>query len=122
MKIQHFQELLVWQKSHKFVLEIYEITKIFPKDERFGLTSQIRRSASSICANLAEGFIKSTKDFIRFIDIAKGSLEETKYHLILSKDLNYLNNNKYERLVNLSDEIGRMLNGLSKTLRTKIKC
>ena len=83
--IRNFEDLLVWQKGHQFVLEIYKITQKFPEEEKFGLISQIRRSSLSICANIAEGNKKSTKDYLRFIDIAQGSLEETKYHLILKK-------------------------------------
>lgn len=82
MKINTFEDLVVWQKAHEMVLTIYKITKLFPEDERFGLVVQLRRSSSSICANMAEGYTKSTKDFIRFLDIARASLEETKYHLI----------------------------------------
>jgi len=80
-----FQDLRVWQKAHEFVLLIYDITKHFPPNELFGVTSQIRRSAVSICANIAEGHRKTNKDFLRYLDIAQGSLEETKYYLILSQ-------------------------------------
>ena len=117
MKILHFQELTVWQKAHQLTLNIYNLTRTFPQEERFGLINQIRRSSASICANLAEGYKKSTKDFSRFIDIAEGSLEETKYHLILSKDLQYCGSAEFEKIYGSACEIGRMLNGLQQKLR-----
>jgi len=98
-------------------LEIYILTRGFPIEEKFGLISQIRRSASSICANIAEGYKKSRKDFIRFLNISEGSLEETRYHLILSRDLGYFTKSQCEVLFDLSDEVGRMLNGLIKKLQ-----
>ena len=117
MKVLHFQELMVWQKAHQLTLEIYNLTRKYPQEERFGLINQIRRSSASICANLAEGYKKSTKDFARFIDIADGSLEETKYHLILSKDLQYCSLVEFQKIYDLACEIGRMLNGLQQKLR-----
>ena len=111
-----FQNLKVWQKAHHLVLEIYKETRQFPDEERYRLISQVRRSAVFICANIAEGSKKSKKDFSRFLDIAQGSLEETKYHLILSKDLGYLDSALFENLSRLSDEVGRMLYGLNKSL------
>ena len=104
--IKSFKDFKVWQKSHSLVLRIYTVTRIFPKDEQFGLTSQMRRSSASICANIAEGYKKSRKDFLRFLDIAEGSLEETKYHLILSKDLQYLSIDEFKEFYQLSEEIG----------------
>ena len=80
-----FQDLLVWQKSHQFVLGVYGLTKNFPRSETYGLTSQFRRAAVSIPANIAEGFRKRGKaDKVRFLNIAQGSLEECRYYLILS--------------------------------------
>jgi len=85
-----FQDLVVWQKAHEFVLEIYRISKGFPKEENYGLTSQLRRSAVSVPANIAEGFKKKGRnDKARFFNIAQGSLEESRYYLILAKDLAY---------------------------------
>jgi four helix bundle protein len=116
MKIKCFTGLIVWEKGHKLVLAIYSNAKYFPDEERFGLISQLRRSSVSICANIAEGYKKSTKEFVRYLDIAEGSLEETKYHLILSKDLNYLNESRFIKLFNQCEEIGKMLNGLMQNL------
>ena len=111
-----FQDLIVWQKAHQFVLAIYTATKKFPPDERFGLTSQIRRASVSIPANIAEGFSKKTKaDKARFYNISKGSLEEVRYYLILSRDLGYTaNSNLFTQL----EEISRLLHSYTKNLLT----
>jgi four helix bundle protein len=85
-----FEDLIVWQKAHQFVLEVYKLTKDFPKEELYGLTSQLRRAAVSIAANIAEGYKKRTKpDKTRFFNIAEGSLEECRYYLILATELKY---------------------------------
>src|SRR5688572_8551225 len=103
-----FKDLIVWQKAHQFVLEVYRFTRNFPADERFGLTSQLRRAAVSVPANIAEGFPKrGTNDKVRFFNIAQGSLEEVHYYLILAKDLGYGNT---DPLLNFYDEVGRLLN------------
>lgn len=109
MTIRSFEDLIIWNKAHALTLEIYEITKHFPTDERYGLVSQIRRSTSSICANISEGYQKSRKDYIRYLDISRGSLEETKYHLILSRDLKYLSIDSFKKLFNLTEEIGKIM-------------
>lgn len=116
MSIHNFLDLTVWNKAHQLTLEIYQLTKSFPSDELYGLVGQMRRSAISICANIAEGHKKSTKDYARFIQIANGSLEETRYHLILCRDLNYISNINYNKSIEKVDEIGKMLNGLRKKL------
>ncbi|MBF0521763.1 MAG: four helix bundle protein [Candidatus Omnitrophica bacterium] len=113
-----FENLIVWQKAHIFVIEIYRITKDFPKEESVGIISQIRRSTFSICVNIAEGHKKTRKDFARFLDIAQGSLEETKYYLILAKDLHYYREEKYLELKFQSEEIGKLLTGLIRSLRS----
>ena len=85
-----FEDLLVWQKAHLFVLSVYHLTGTFPKHEIYGLSSQLRRAAVSIPANIAEGFRRRSKaDKIRFLSIAQGSVEECRYYLILVKDLGY---------------------------------
>ena len=107
MATKSFKELLVWQKAHQFVLHIYSYTTTFPKEELHGLTSQFRRSAISIPANIAEGYKKSgTADKARFMNIAQGSLEECQYYLILSNDLGYGENKEF---VSLLDEVSKML-------------
>jgi len=114
-----FKSLKVWQKTHNLVLNIYKITKEFPKSEIYGLTSQIRRSASSVATNIVEGYKrKSKKDFNHFLNISVGSLEETKYHLLLAHDLEYLNKKNYKDLSESLEEVGRMLNGFRKKLTT----
>ena len=113
-------KLLVWQKSHELVLKIYEVTKNFPKDEQFGLTSQIRRAATSIPSNIVEGKARgSSKDYNRFLLIARGSLEETKYQLLLAKDLKYINENIYKEIYKKMDEVGRLLGGLINNLERR---
>jgi four helix bundle protein len=85
-----FEDLIVWQKAHQFVLAVYRFTESFPKAELYGLTSQLRRAAVSVPANIAEGFKKKGRaDKARFMNIAQGSLEESRYYLILSRDLGY---------------------------------
>jgi len=85
-----FEQLIVWQKAHRFVLGVYRFTENFPRSETYGLTSQLRRAAVSVPANIAEGFKKRGRaDKVRFLNIAQGSLEECRYYLILAKDLNY---------------------------------
>ena len=106
-KAKKFQDLIVWQKAHQLVLEIYKTTLLFPKDEQFGLTSQLRRSSISIPVNIAEGFRRNGKlDKARFLNIAEGSLEETKYFLILAKDLKYT---KTDDILKLSEEVSKLL-------------
>ncbi len=102
-----FEDLIVWQKAHQFVLEMYRLTEKFPKNEIYGLTSQFRRAAISIPANIAEGFKKKGKaDKARFLNIAQGSLEECRYYLILSKDLGYCDSTK---LNNQLSEVSKIL-------------
>ena len=113
-KARRFQDLMVWQKSHQFVLDIYKLTRSFPDYELFGLTSQIRRSAVSIPANIVEGFKRRGKaDKVRFFNISQASLEETKYYLILAHDLGYA---ETESLQKEADEVGRLLDGYMKAI------
>ena len=107
-------------KSTWLVLEIYRITEKFPDRERFGLISQMRRSAVSVPASIAEGFKRrSDKEFRQFINIASSSLEETKYYLILSAELKYINRVDYQKLLDLSDEVGKMLYSFYKKLNSE---
>ena len=112
-----FKNIMVWQKAHELVLQIYKTTKGFPRSETYGLTAQIRRSAASVATNIVEGYKRrSDKDFAHFLNMADGSLEETKYHLLLAYDLKYMAKNDYESLSKLADEVGRMLFGFQKKL------
>jgi len=109
-----FQDLLVWQKAHSFVLSVYRITGEFPKYEIFGLTSQFRRAAVSIAANIAEGFSKRSKvDKARFFNIAQGSVEECRYYLILSNDLGYCDASDIYPLLY---EVSKLLHAYSSTV------
>jgi four helix bundle protein len=112
-KINSFEDLLVWKKYHELVLKIYHITSAFPDIETFGLTSQIRKSSSSITANIAEGFGRyHHKDKIRFYIHARGSSTESLNHLILARDLHYISEAQYLELKTILIEGQKMLNGL----------
>jgi four helix bundle protein len=109
-----FKDLIVWQKAHKFVLEVYKTTTAFPRHETYGLSSQMRRAAVSIAANIAEGFRKRGKgDKARFLKIAEGSLEESHYYLILAQDLDYA---ETDSLVTALDEVSRLLRSYSRAI------
>ncbi|HAX91351.1 MAG TPA: four helix bundle protein [Rhodospirillaceae bacterium] len=111
--VQSYKDLEVWKKSVSLVTEIYAVTKGFPREEIYGLTSQIRRSAVSIPSNIAEGRAKrSTKDYIRFVNISYGSMAELETQLIIGNNLGYLNQDRLGELLEKLSEIGRMLNGL----------
>ena len=116
MKTKRFEDMVVWLKAYILVLEIYRLAREFPQDERFGLTSQMRRCAVSVPANIAEGYRrKGMKDKLKFYNIAQGSLEELRYYLILSKDLGYLKvPSKY---IELQEEVARILSGYMKGIK-----
>ncbi len=114
---QDTSKLIAWQKSHKLVLIIYKITTYFPKDELYGLTSQMRRASTSVPCNIVEGKARgSSKDFKRFLLIARGSLEEVKYQMLLAKDLKYIEEETYLEVLSLAKEVGRLLAGLIRKL------
>jgi|SRR3972149_6675562 len=115
-KAKRFSDLIVWQKAHQFVLDVYRLSSEFPKTEIYGLTSQIRRAAVSVPANIAEGFRKQTNpEKLRFLNIAQGSLEECRYYLILVSDLGYGSTEKLDcQLI----EVSKLLQGYSKAIRT----
>ena len=108
--MRDFRKLAVWQKSHCLTLAVYKTTKLFPKEEIYGLTSQIRRASASISANIAEGCgRKGEPELARFFQIAMGSASELEYHLLLSHDLGLLKTHDYEQLVADATEVKRML-------------
>ena|SRR3989338_6190599 len=114
-------EVPVFVKSHNLVLLVYKITKNFPRSEIFGLVSQLRRSASSIPANITEGFYrKSTRELIHFLYNARGSVGETMYHLRLAWDLGYIEDKDYQNLEQSYADVVKQLNGWIKSLRSKI--
>jgi four helix bundle protein len=118
--VSNFQDLHVWQKAHQLVLNIYQLTKSFPKDEKFRITEQLLRAVISIPTNIAEGFGRyTTKDYIKFLIIARGSVSEVVYLLLLTKDLNYISKTDYENYLQELEEIGKMINGLINSLKTK---
>lgn len=118
MTTQKFQELIVWQKAHQFVLGVYKYIKTFPKEEVYALSSQFKRAAVSIPVNIAEGYKKRGKaDKARFMNIAQGSIEECQYYLILSYDLGYGENEDLRLLLN---EVSKMLESYNQKILNSI--
>ena len=115
---QNFQDLTVWQKAHQFVLGVYRLSKTFPREEIYGLTSQFRRAAVSVAANVAEGFKKRGRvDKVRFMNIAEGSLEECRYYLILTRDLGYADPLENVRQL---EEVSKLLGSYSAAIRASV--
>ena len=111
-----FEDLMVWQKAHQVVLHVYEFSAIFPKTELYGLTSQLRRAAVSVAANIAEGFRRQRRpDKARMLNIAQGSLEECRYYLILVKDLGY---GQTVELNSLLEEVSKLLTSYRSAILT----
>lgn len=120
-KIRNYRDLAVWQRGMEIARQVYEATKDFPADERFGLTSQLRRAAVSVPANIAEGHARSsTKDYLRFIAIAIGSLAETATFLELSGQLGYGNVDQLRSIYESTNEERRMLRSLQQSLRRRL--
>ena len=120
MSVKSFRELIAWQKAMDLVAEVYAATVNFPSDERFGLTSQLRRAAVSIPSNIAEGQGRNTpRDFVHFLSIAYGSLCEVQTQVLLSQRLQYMDTFSAEQIMEHSEEVGRILNGLSNSLIAK---
>jgi four helix bundle protein len=118
--IKGFQDLVVWQKAHKLVLEVYRLTNLFPRSEQFGMVSQLRRSAYSIPATLAEGYgRRSTKELLQFLAVANGSAEELRYFLILSKDLRYVSPQDEATLNSEITSIVQMMAALTRSLKSR---
>jgi len=116
--MKSYRELLVWQEAYKLALAVYEITKNFPVSESYGLVSQIRRAIVSISANIAEGFNRQTKkEYLQFLYISRGSLQEIDFLLLLAKDLKYLEEIKYFEIKEKIDLVGRLLSGLIKSIK-----
>ncbi len=115
--VKDFRDLQVWQKAHQLTLMVYRLTASFPRDERYGLTSQLRRSSSSIAANLAEGCGRNgDAELARFCSIAMGSASELEYHLLLARDLNLVNTADSAALAKQTSEVKRMLTGFQQKL------
>lgn len=120
MKTKGFRDLLVWQKAFALILEIYQATKTFPKDEQYSLVSQVRRAAISVAANIAEGYERQhRKEYLRFLGISKGSLGELETYLLLSKELKYFTESEFSLIENRRSEVARLLIGLMSSLSGK---
>lgn len=118
--MRNYKELIVWKSAHRATLEIYSSTRQFPREELYGLTSQLRRASASIGANIAEGSgRRSNNEICRFLQIARGSASEAEYHLILAHDLKFLQDDDFHRLSGQMDELQRMLTALIQSLRRK---
>jgi four helix bundle protein len=116
--MKDFKDLKVWGKAHVLTLLVYEETRSFPKEELYGLTSQLRRAAASVAANIVEGCgRRSDGEFTRFLQIARGSASEVEYHLLLARDLHLLDEAKYRKLDSMVVEVERMLTGLVQRVR-----
>ena len=121
--MRDYKKYLVWEKSHQLTLDVYRNTTSFPKEELFGLISQIKRSSSSIPTNIAEGCGRnSDKDFCRFLYIAFGSANELEYQIILSIDLDFIKNENGQKLLFQVEEVKKMLNGLITKLKASANC
>ena len=117
MGAKNYQDLIVWQKAMDLVVEVYRATKQFPKEELYGLTSQLRRAIVSVPSNIAEGQgRRSAKEFLQFLSIAHGSLREIETQLMIARRIDYLSAEALGPLLNLAAEVGRLLQGLSNSL------
>ena len=120
LKIRDFKELIVWQRAKELSIEIYRLTKFFPKDEQFGITSQIRRAGVSVVSNIAEGYVRQrTKEFIRFLYTALASAAELETQLMICHELGYIKSGE-EYVDSKLKEIQRLLNGLINSLKRKL--
>lgn len=118
-KIQEFTDLKAWQEAHHLVLEIYKVTKKFPREELFALTNQMRRAVVSISANIAEGFGRQgIREKIQFYYVAQGSLTEVKNHILIARDLLYLNDKDFQKIMDQAITAHRLLQGLIRKSKT----
>jgi len=121
LRITKFTDLNTWKESHKLVLLIYSTTKHFPIDERFGLTDQIRRAVVSITSNIAEGFSRASyKEKSQFYSMSLGSLSEVQNQTIIARDLKYISSVEYNKIIELSIDVSKLLNGLIKKTKSII--
>jgi four helix bundle protein len=121
VKIETFADLTVWQKANELTLLVYKLTDRFPARERFGITSQIRRSAASVPANIAEGFgRRTTRELLRSLQISRGELEETRYFSILGRDLGHLTRDEFEHVSNRCDVVAKLINALATSLKGRL--
>jgi len=122
VKVKTYRELQVWQKAHELVLVVFKMTERFPKSDQFGIVSQVRRSASSVAANIAEGFGRgTTKEFLRCLQIARGELEETRYFMYLGSDLGRITEEEFRNVNDECDSVGRLINAIGRSLRNRLE-
>jgi four helix bundle protein len=120
MSVKDYRELIAWQKGMDLVEMVYRMTDAFPRKEIYGLTSQMRRAVVSIPSNIAEGQARSTtRDFLNFLSIAMGSLKEAETQVLISRRLGYLNEPQTSQLLELTTEVGRVISGLTNSLRRR---
>jgi len=118
--IKSFEELIIWQEARKFTNSIYKLTKKYPQEELYGLTSQMRRAAVSVMSNIAEGFDRrTTKEFISFLIIARASVSEVQNDLYISLDLNYINTENFQTNYDYAQKIAKLINGLITYLKSQ---
>jgi four helix bundle protein len=121
MKVKSFQDLTVWQEAHTLTLELYKLTVRFPGTEKYGIVSQLRRCSSAVPANIAEGFGRATtRELLRCLQIARGELEETRYFILLSRDLGYMAMEDGRVLDERCDRVGRLINALGSSLKRRL--
>jgi four helix bundle protein len=116
MIVKSYQDLIAWQKGMDLVELVYHVSARFPSEERFGLTSQVRRAAVSIPSNIAEGQARSSKDFLRFLDYTRGSLAETETQILVGERLKFITAEESQSVLQLSTEVGRIVSGLVKSI------
>jgi four helix bundle protein len=122
VKVKSYQELEVWKKAHELALLVFGMTERFPKSDQYGIVSQARRPASSVPANIAEGFGRgTTREFLRSLQIARGELEETRYFMLLSRDRGRISKEAFEQVDAGCDSTGRLIKALGKSLRGRLK-
>jgi len=122
VKLKSFRELTVWQRAHELVLKVFRMTERFPRSDQFGIVAQVRRSSSSVTANIAEGFGRgTTREFLRSLQIARGELEETRYFMLLSGDLGRITKEEFEDVNVHCDSVGQLINALGRALRGKLQ-
>ncbi len=120
LKIQSFTGLKAWQEAHRLVINVYRLTKLFPKEELFALTNQLRRAVVSISSNIAEGFSRnSAKEKIQFYSIALGSLEEVQNQLLIARDIDYLPSDAFKTTSEQTVFVSKLIRGLAKTAQTR---
>jgi four helix bundle protein len=121
VKVKSFEDLTVWQEAHKLTLEVYKLTAGFPGTEKYGIVSQLRRCSSAVPANIAEGFGRATtRELLRCLQIARGEIEETRYFILLSRDLGYVSAQDWEKMRQHCESVGRLINALGSSLKRRL--